>query len=341
MNLFYLRLFSAIALYMILPLSTKFSAMAGAVLFFGYRSFLILTPLLTRLVGKNDLQASFMAIISGVLFYILFQAELAAVFLISFGFSVSGFLIKNTASQTPKGSGINKIALSIGGIISGAILATYHNNLNYTLFTVIALILTSMMILAYSPSVNDKINRKTKQLSLHEIKKDYRPYITWLCFGTSIGMRFFGLYLILPHYLVNTIGHLPKWYGLAFTTYSFIALLAQFYAINNKNIVKIETALLVLSASIFIMISPNLFFVEYFLGAILWIALIALEELYSPYLDFHAVRSDAMLIKEIGVGMGGILCVVFVKYLDCLVLVPIFSTILLGLGYMQLRLNRK
>jgi hypothetical protein len=337
MKLCIIRLLTGVGLYMTLALSNQLGIVANSIIFLGYRSFLVFTPWFSKCLGDKDLLVTILLAIIGVAISLYSKFEILGALLIAFGFSVGGFLMKNTAATTPRGSGISKVALSLGNMLSGLIIFSLHNNHIEAFISVIVLLTLSVMILLYNPQDKLRINRENKSLAIKDIIKDYKPYLIWLCLGTVIGIRVFGFYVILPYYLQRELGYLPDWYGTAFVVYGVIVILSQLHAMSNKFKVRLEVALVFLLLSILIMSNPNLFTVESFYGAIIWIIILALEEMFAPYLDFHASKQSTLLVKEIGVGLGGILCVVLVRSLDVMFLLPFVSFVLSGIGYYLLK----
>lgn len=343
MRLFVIRLLTGIGLYMTLALSNQFSIIANSIVFLGYRSFLIFTPLFSKYLKQKDLLVTLVISIIGIVISLSSNFEVLGALLIAFGFSVGGFLIKNTAAINPKGAAINKVALSLGNMTSGGVIFFLSNNRIEAFISVILLLVLSITILIYKPNDNLEINRENKSLAIADIIKDYKPYLIWLCFGMVIGIRLFGFYVILPYYLEKKLGHLPSWYGTAFILYGIIVIISQMHAMSNKFKVRLEVAILFLLASILIMSNPGIFQLESFYGAIIWVVLLALEETFAPYLDFHASKQSTLLVKEIGVGLGGIICVIFIRELESIFLIPLISFSLSGIGYYMLKklLNTK
>ena len=112
----------------------------------------------------------------------------------------------------------------------------------------------------------------------------------------------------MPNYLLQTLGYIPDWYGLTLVLYGFTVILTQLPAISKKISFSLSTSIIALSFSCFIMGLPNLFCVETFIGAMLWCFCLAIEEFFAPFVDFHAAKTNHLLIKEISIGIGGALC---------------------------------
>ena len=155
----------------------------------------------------------------------------------------------------------------------------------------------------------------------------------WLAIGIAIGIRIFGMFTILPQYLLNYHGYLPAWYGLVIIAYSGAVILSQVFAISSKKSFSLETPLLALLASIGVLAIPDLFSAQYSWGAVLWVLALALEEVFAPYIDVHASQSQSLLAKEVGVSIGGGICVLLSRSFASPLLISLIGMALIILGF--------
>lgn len=304
MNLFIIRLFLAISFYVCIPFVSEASALAGMILVAGYRSLLALSPNFSSLFGARDLRYAIILALTGVLLFFMTQLYVIGALMMAAGLSVGGFILKAIAAETPSTSALNKIAITSGNIGAGAILLLTENN---TLASIAAItMLLSLTLFIRTPAAHKR--PVIKSLSLTEIYDNATSHLVWLCFGIAIGMRVFGMYIILPSYLNKTLGYLPDWYGLTFVVYGLTVILTQLPALSKARSFSLTASIIALALSCIIMGLPNLFHAETLVGALVWCLCLALEELFSPYIDFHAARANHLLTKEISIGIGGAFC---------------------------------
>lgn len=304
MNLFIIRLFLAISFYVCIPFVSYSSALAGMILVAGYRSLLALSPYFTSLFGSRDLRYATILALTGVLLFFMAQFHAVGALMMAAGLSVGGFILKAIASETPSTSALNKIAITSGNIGAGVILLLTGNK---TVTSVaIIVILLSLTLLMKAPETHKRQN--IKALSLAEVYDNASSHLVWFCFGIAIGVRVFGMYIILPSYLNKTLGYMPEWYGLTFVVYGLAVILTQIPALCKGRSFSLTTSIVALALSCIIMGLPNLFYAETLVGALLWCLCLALEEVFAPYIDFHAAQANHLLTKEISIGIGGAFC---------------------------------
>lgn len=303
MNLFLIRFFLSIAFYVCIPLSSQISVVAGIILVAGYRSLLVLSPYFNKFFGKRDLFFSIILSTIGVIGCFILEQYIIGSLFIAMGLSVGGFILKAIVSETPSTSGLNKVAITSGNIGAGAILFMTNNNIESIAIVLILLICSCFMKMPAS-------NQRTviEPLSIRILLQNKIPNLVWLFFGMAIGVRVFGMYLIMPNYLLKRLGYIPDWYGLILILYGFIVIFTQLPVISKKISFSLSTALIALIFSCFVMGLPNLFCVETFTGAMVWCFCLAIEELFAPFIDLHAAKTNHLLIKEMSIGIGGALC---------------------------------
>ena len=140
------------------------------------------------------------------------------------------------------------------------------------------------------------------------------------------------MYIILPAHLENKLGHLPKWYGITLMVYGFVVILTQLHAISKKFFISLLSSIIALGFSCLILTTPSLFCVETMGGALLWVFLLALEEIFAPYIDFYAAKAKALLVKELSIGLGGGICILLANYLNNYVWIGILSVVMIIIG---------
>lgn len=330
MDLFIIRFFLAAAFYICVPLSSQTSVIAGTILVAGYRSFLALSPYMNKYFKNNDLLFSIILSIVGLVFYLFIKQYVLGAILIGLGLSVSGFILKSIAAETPSTSGINKIAITSGNIGAGAVLyLTENNNTRALLISLIFLFISCFIKMK-------KANNRSpiKPLQVKALIENKFSNLVWFFFGLAIGVRVFGMYIIMPAYLLRTLGAIPEWYGLTLVLYGIIVIFTQFPAISKKVSFSLTTSIIALGFSCLIMGLPNLFCIETCIGAMIWCFCLALEEIFAPYIDFHAAKTNHLLVKEISIGIGGAVCFLCSQTNNATELLSILSITFIIIGSM-------
>ncbi|MFN7709546.1 MAG: hypothetical protein ACK5O7_01085 [Holosporales bacterium] len=330
MKLFIARLLSGICLYILLGLSIESSVLSNTILAMGYRSLLIFSPLFCALFRSHSLSISFLFVLIAVGFY-FFKMEIIGSVLAALGLSIGGFLIKKVAAESASSAGLNKIALSLANIVAGLSLTITDNNYSQGLLIAAAMMLISLVMIKAQktePVINESILPKGGLNSL------WHQDLGWLLIGCSIGIRIFGLYAVLPWYLTHKLGDLPAWYGTLLMIYGALVILVQFPAVSKKMHVSLRTALFALGLSFIVIAVPELFSVELFWGGVLWVSLLAAEEMFAPFIDFHASSSNKLLLKEFSISLGGGLCVLMMRLIELPYLVAGSGLLLMCVGYL-------
>ncbi len=335
MNLFLIRFFFAVAFYVCVPFIGQMSTVAGSILVAGYRSLLAFSPYIHTIFGRYDLLFSAILSISGVIVCFGLDFYSVGAFLIAMSLSVGGFILKAIAAETPALSGLNRIAITSGNIGAGTILFMANNN--YSSSVAIILILLASSCFLKMPESHER--SPIKPLTIKALIKNKTSNLVWLFFGMAIGIRVFGMYIIMPQYLLQTLGSLPYWYGLTLVLYGVVVILTQIPVVRKKVSFSLATSIMALGVSCIIMCLPNLFFVETFIGAMLWCLCLALEELFAPFIDFHAAQTNHLLIKEISIGIGGALCFLSASTNIAIGALGVLSVLCIFLGSMFYKKN--
>jgi hypothetical protein len=314
MALFPVRFLIACVFSVAAALAHQQSAFAAAILLAGTRSLLAFTPLITLWLQSYDLIGALcIALVGNLLSHSGWQ--ILGTSLMALGFSVAGFIIKSVAAETPRSSALNKIAITSGHAAAGLCLWILVSHPDSATWIPAVLLSIALCIAWYS--------RKSPRRTLPRTEKTQQGTQTigwihglWLFFGIAIGIRVFGIYAVLPYHLLQSVGILPDWYGMIFTGYAIAVILTQLpAALLPATVVSLPVAIGVLGLSCLILGLPSVFHVESFGGALLWCGILALEEIFAPYIDFHAAKSrGGLIIKELSIGLGGALCMAVFHY---------------------------
>ena len=241
------------------------------------------------------------------------------------GLSVSGYLIKSEVSQSPSGAAHNKIALNAGSLLSGIIILIFFGTKNL-FFILSALLLLICSAIAYFNA------HKQKEIHL-PIPKLFckRKFVGWLLVGVSIGIKLFGVFSVLPQYLISELHKLPNWYGVMVFVNSVVIIVFQLPIIHfiekfKVNNFSFKITLLIMSLGMLIIAFPEAFYAQTFFGALIWTFLLSIVECCASYLDVQGSRAGYLLIKETAVGLGAGLTVLISRYFD-----PSLSSIATGM----------
>lgn len=315
--IFFIRFITATCLFAFLGKANIWlNPLSNVLLAFGYRLFLVLSPLFSKLSGKYAITAALLFSALGTLFFCLHQDYFLALgaILVGIGFSVSGYLIKAEASETPTGAAHNKIALNAGSLVSGLVLLISINSKNI-FFGVAAVILFAASLATFF------VSRKKKEVAL-PLPKSFskRKWIGWLLVGVAIGIKFFGVLSVLPQYILSRQGTLPSWYGLTLFVNSGIIILLQLPIIHwiekfKANNHSFKMTLIVMILGMILIAFPQSFYAYTLVGAFVWTALLSIVECFASYLDVQGSRAGFLFIKEVAVGLGAGLTVFFSRYL--------------------------
>ncbi|WP_253305906.1 hypothetical protein [unidentified bacterial endosymbiont] len=306
-RLFLIRFLSAIAFYICIVISNQYGVIATTIFTMGHRSLLFFSPYLSKSFKNYDGVVSLAISAIGVFFLLLFKWNVLGVIFIAFGLSTHGFIIKSIAADSAENSGKNKIAINFCNIGAGLILL---------LITMTILMMATFI--SYVSFSSIKHRKEVAPLTFNAIKENKSLYFIWLCFGMAIGIRVFGLYIIMPEYLINTLGELPAWYGLTLMLYGGFVILTQYYVIIRRGKVSLYISMLALAISCVIMSIPSFFKIETLSGALIWVTCLALEEVFTPYIDCHASKTNTLLVKELAIGLGGALCALLTHTFFCI-----------------------
>ncbi len=314
--IFFIRFITAACLFAFLGKANIWlNPLSNVLLAIGYRFFLILSPLFSKIGGKYAITIALLFSVLGTIFFCFNHNYLLAIgaILVGVGFSVSGYLIKSEASETPTGAAHNKIALNAGSLLSGLILLISLNSKNI-FFGIAAILLLMLSIISFIGS------KKQKEIVLPIAqKRSGKKTLGWLLVGVAMGIKLFGVLSVLPQYILDHNSSLPYWYGIMLFINSGIIILFQLPIIHwtekfkkNNNSFKITLSVMVIG--MFLIAFPQLFHAYTLIGALIWTSLLSVIECFASYLDVQGSRSGFLLVKETSVGLGAGLTVFFSRY---------------------------
>lgn len=314
--IFFVRFTTALCLFAFLGNANIWlDPFSNILLAIGYRLFLILSPLFSRLAGKFAIGSSLLCASFGALLFCFRYDIILAIgaILVGIGLSVSSYLIKSEVSETPTGAALNKIALNFGSLVAGLTLISFRNRELFFMLGSAVLIISSFLSFI-------KISKK-QRVVIQIPKKNKTKFYGWMLTGVVIGIKLFGVFSVLPQYILAKTGNLPNWYGVIVFINSGTVILLQLpiihliEKINNKYHSAFKLTILIMMLGMILIAVPNLFLAETFIGAFVWTFLLTLVECCASYLDVEASRVGFLFIKELAVGIGAGLTVLLVRFL--------------------------
>lgn len=326
--IFFIRFITAAALFAFLGKANLWmSPVSNIILAIGYRFFLITSPIFDRIAGKHAIALALLLSSAGALLFCfsLNVFFVLAALLVSMGLSVAGYLIKAEASESPKGAAHNKIALNAGSLFSGLILLIPMLRKN------IFFIISAAVFLVCS-GITFFISHRKKAVSLPKTNlSNIEDNFIWIMIGMAVGIKLFGVLSVLPQFLLAQQSQLPAWYGITLFVNSAMIILLQLPIIHwvekrNAHSDGSRLTLFVMMLGMVIIAFPGLFLASSFFGAMIWTVSLSIVECFASYLDVSASRAGSLFVKEVSVGLGGGIAVLFSR------LLPVsYSSISLGL----------
>lgn len=305
-RLLYIRFVTAIALFALLGQANVWlSPSSNVLLAVGYRALLILVPVLLFWFQRQTLTVCLFLSVTGIVvlwFAEHIYVEWLGIVCFSIGISVLGYLTKMQAAVTEEGAGLNKIMLNVGSLVAGAVLMlNFEHQSAFYLVTVI--LLFSILPSAWGLEVNQASSSDKKLRGLWRINQKS----IWILAGLITGIKLFAVFTILPQYLMNTLGELPRWYGaliiangLLLTIFQLpVTRLIKWLPVSNTTLY-----MLLLFMGMFTLAVPQWFQAHTFIGALVWIAVLSLSECALSFIDHAAKQADGLLLKELFVGFG-------------------------------------
>lgn len=328
-NLIGIRIVTAVTLFAVLgEANVWLDTTTNTVLALGYRFGLVLLPLTIYLFGGRSLLVSLAAMAAGAYLLSLdggLMKSLAAACLFSYGAANSGYLIKNVAAQTKRGSANNRIAMNTGAFIAGLVVMLPF--LTQDLFFWGAAVLIALCALIAIPRRFDTSLIHVR--ILHE--QPASTIVAWICVGTAMGMMLFGVFSVLPQTILKSGQSLPAWYGLMIILNSAVVILGQIPTLKLIEMTGRFRLMVIVGCIVtgFVLLAlPGAFHIHTLAGAVIWVFLISLAECTFGHIDYYSVRQKAMFIKEICIGVGAALTVGLMRWAP----LPSSSMLVAGVG---------
>lgn len=324
-----IRFITILGLYGILVKANIWlTPLSNFLLVFGCRSFLIFSPSVVKTAKGYAVFVSVLIIFLGSLL-LCFNKNLSSIIgtlLVGFGISTSGYLIRSRVAETASGAAYNKMTANAGLLLAGLVLSITHFHSRLIFFSLGCILFFIALALAFVDS------RQSSPIVLHTSEfKGGRQTAGWSLIGIAVGIKLFGVYSVLPQYLIHTIKYLPDWYSMMVFANAATVILIQLPIMTimekvGKSYNAFKLILAILLFGMFMIAFPSLFRVETLLGALIWTTLLTTIECCSSYLDVEGYRSGFLLTKEIMIGAGGGIAVLLVRYFS-----PPYSNLILGI----------
>lgn len=316
-QLLLLRMVSAIALFSLLGQANVWlDATSNALLAFGYRFLLILTPLTLGLFGKRALLATLSVSVLGILLLALNVATAInwlAVVLFSYGVAVLGYIVKNDAAKTPAGAANNKIMLNLGSLCAGLLLLYPH--WSPLLFYIVMAVL---LLICLPTARRFHLSGEVSTLTLLGNHAGKSGKLKWVLAGIVTGIKLFAVFSILPQEILAHRQALPAWYGVMIIFNSAIVAVIQMplmKLINRSGNKAMLVSIIIILVGLVVLAMPGAFYVHTFWGATVWLTLLSIAECALSYVDYCAAQDNALLIKELSVSLGAGITVLVMRYL--------------------------
>ncbi len=289
---------------------------ANTTLAFGYRVFLLLSPFLVALGGKNATALSFLIGSAGVGLW-MSGLGLAGAVCVALGLSCGGYLIKSQAAETAHGAALNKISLNIGSLSSGLLIALPFFQLKDAAYSVALFTL----LVCVGLSIQSARNREVQPAIVAAGRSLFLaggvlPSLRWGLIGTAIGIKMFGIFSVLPQYLMREGGFLPPWYGALISLNSLLVIVLQLPIMRAIQSISSSKVIVILFGGLVVLGSPQIFSVDHVIGATIWVTLLSLAECCVSRLDVDASSQQSLLPKEASVGLGAAVSVICMRSLS-------------------------
>lgn len=310
------RLISALCLFLILAEANVWlSPINNTILVLGYRLFILFTPVLFLLFKNKVTFFAFIIAELGIMFWLLHYNCLGTL-LFAIGISISGYMLKYYASFSTKGAAGNKIALNLGSIFSGILVASAFNQEILLIFCFIIMFISHLAFLKYYR--RDKLYQFKIENKHFQIKQVFsRKGIAWMLVGFVIGVKLISMVSILPQIIITTHdGTLTSWYGTLLVLNSIIVVIFQLPIMNKiqkhskiKSIIPLAIAMILITFSCLLGVGK-------FINACVWTLVISIIECTVSYLDKLSQDDGMLLIKEAAVGIGSGATVLCSRFFD-------------------------
>ncbi len=320
------RLLSACCFFIFLTTAnTWMDTLNNSILVFGYRFFILLAPLFLILTKRWITFIAFFISMIGMACWFKNEMLLGTI-LFSMGISIGGFVLKYYTSKTSEGIAGNRIALNVGGFLSGIVIL-FPANYQLFLWVGIGLMLITLICSIFIGK-EEKNENETQKINFSFVKLMSLRGIAWSVVGIVAGIRFAAVISILPQYLIDYYGSLPNWYGFMISLDTLMVIFFQSYITRFMKHFDLNQSLFTLLFSMIIVAVPGIFFCQTILGAMIWTMIIVILECAISYLDLFSREEGTLLIKEFFMAIGLTATVFFVRSFD--VISAIFFIGLIG-----------
>ncbi len=313
-DIYFSRLISALCLFWILAEANVWLDPTNNVLLvLGYRLFILFTPFLFLFFRHKLTFAAMFLLELGIALWLL-DLTLMGTVCFAIGISVSGYMLKYYSSFSTKGAAGNKIALNLGSILSGCMIALSLNKCATLISCGILMIISLLSFAKYFHRDNiAKFNSQKNHFNL--ISLISRKGLAWSIVGFVIGVKLISFVSILPQFaMLGNNGILPHWFGLILIVNSLIVVTLQIPIMNLVSKLNRIQAILPLFLGMIIILLSSAFHITSLMGALIWTCSLSIIECSISYLDKLSQDDDCLLIKEASVGLGSALTVYFVRF---------------------------
>lgn len=313
-DIYFSRLVSALCLFWILAEANVWlNPTNNVLLVLGYRLFILFTPFLF-LFFKHKLTFVAMFILElGIALWLL-KLTLIGTICFAIGISVSGYMLKYYSSFSTKGAAGNKIALNLGSILSGCMIALSLDKPAALISCGVLMIISFLSFAKYFHRENiDKFKSQKNHFSLKGVFS--RKGLAWSIIGLCIGVKLISFVSILPQFIIlGNQGILPHWFGLVLILNSLIVVTLQMPIMGIVSKLNRIQAILPLFLGMAVILFSSAFNITSIAGALIWTFTLSIIECSISYLDKLAQDDDCLLLKEASVGLGSALTVYFVRF---------------------------
>jgi MFS family permease len=287
---------------------------SNTLLAFGYRGFLVFSPLVSKLTKYHSIPVCLLLSSLGIACYFFHNYYLMILgsFLVALGVSISNFFIKSETAHTSHGAALNKISANMGSFIAALILI-YTFTYGKLFFFIEIMFFSLTALIAFSFSI-----KKIPSLTFPE-QYDFKRALRWMFYGVATGIKLFAIFSIMPQYLIQYLGYLPHWYGLMIFVNSLSVVILQIVVIKFIQLFKprnqLKVTVILMLIGMIIIATPEFFHLQLLYGALSWTFLLSIVECAASYLDIECTQTGYLLNKEITTGVGAGLTVVLSRYI--------------------------
>jgi hypothetical protein len=310
------RLVSAMCLFLILSEANIWlDPVNNTLLVLGYRLFILFTPLLFLLFRHQLTFIAFLITECGLILW-LSDYTMPGTILFATGIAVSGYMLKYYSSFSTQGAAGNKIALNLGSIATGAIVAISQNKEAILAFSFCVILISLFSFTKYYHRAQvSQFNVIKNHFSLKNAFT--KKGLAWSLIGFVTGVKLIAIISILPQLLIiHNQGKLPIWFGSIIIINSLLIVFFQIPIMNKMKSLNLTMATIPLFIAILIITLSSQMNITSFTQACIWTICLAFIECAISYLDKLAQDDGLLLIKEASVGIGSAATVVCVRFFN-------------------------